>query len=525
MAETQKEFGKLRAFLWPIHNFELKKLIPMLMLCFLILFNYTILRDTKDTLCVTASGAEIIPFLKFWGVLPCAVLFMIIYSKASNILSKPKLFYSTMAPFLVFFALFATVLYPNREILHPTDLADKLEAVLPGGFRGLVAIIRNWTFSLFYIMSELWGSMALSLLFWGFANDITRVSEAKRFYNLFGMGGNFSLMVSGAVIVWCSQIRAGLPAGVDPWQMSLNYMMTLVAISIVLIMGIYWWMNKYVLSDPRFYDSGEQKKMKKTKPKMSITESFKYLMRSKYIGCIAVLVMSYGIAINIIEVTWKSQLHEMYPNYNAYSTFMGKFSFFTGVTTIFMMLFVGGNVIRRLGWTVGALVTPAVVLITGTLFFTFVIFRGNLTHAIAAMGTTPLFLAVIFGAIQNISAKSSKYAMFDPTKEMSYIPLDQEQKIKGKAAVDVVGARLGKSGGALIQQFLILIFGSISVITPYVAGILFIIIGAWMLAAKALGKQFNVAIKKKEEEEAREMAEEPEEAKTPRAAAEAPQNA
>ena len=35
---------------------------------FCILFNYTILRDTKDVLVVTApgSGAEIIPFLKTW---------------------------------------------------------------------------------------------------------------------------------------------------------------------------------------------------------------------------------------------------------------------------------------------------------------------------------------------------------------------------------------------------------------------------------------------------------------------------
>ena len=37
---------------------------------FCILFNYTILRDTKDVLVVTApgSGAEIIPFLKTWCV-------------------------------------------------------------------------------------------------------------------------------------------------------------------------------------------------------------------------------------------------------------------------------------------------------------------------------------------------------------------------------------------------------------------------------------------------------------------------
>jgi len=67
MSQTKTaEFGKWRSIFWPIHTFELKKLLPMLFLFFLILFNYTVLRDTKDTLIVTAagSGAEAIPFLK-----------------------------------------------------------------------------------------------------------------------------------------------------------------------------------------------------------------------------------------------------------------------------------------------------------------------------------------------------------------------------------------------------------------------------------------------------------------------------
>ncbi len=75
---------------WPVHSYELKKLLPMFFLMFFISFNYTILRDTKDTLIVTAagSGAEAIPFLKVWGVVPAAIIFMLIYAKLSNILSK-----------------------------------------------------------------------------------------------------------------------------------------------------------------------------------------------------------------------------------------------------------------------------------------------------------------------------------------------------------------------------------------------------------------------------------------------------
>jgi len=501
MSQTKTaEFGKWRSIFWPIHTFELKKLLPMLFLFFLILFNYTVLRDTKDTLIVTAagSGAEAIPFLKVWGVLPFAILFMLLYSKLSNRLSKPALFYTTIAPFIVFFGLFSSVLYPLRDALHPNELADKLQAMLPVGFKGLIAIFRNWTFSLFYIMSELWGSVALSLLFWGFANDTTKVSESKRFYSLFGMGANFSLIIAGWCVKALSDIRSKYPADVDSWQISLNWLMALVVLSGVLIMGIYWWINSYVLTDERFVPLTEQKAKKKEKPKLSMKESFLYLIRSKYMGYIAILVIAYGVSINLVEVTWKSQLKLQYPNSNDYNSFMGLFSQITGITTILMMLFVGSNVIRRLGWTTAALLTPIVLLITGGAFFGFVIFRDSLTAFIAHIGTTPLMLAVIFGMAQNIMSKSTKYSLFDPTKEMAYIPLDQEAKVKGKAAIDVVGARLGKSGGSMVQQGLIIGLGSIAAMTPYVGAILLVIILVWMSSAKALGKRFNALSEQKE---------------------------
>ena len=152
----------------------MKKILPLGLMFFCILFNYTILRDTKDVLVVTAKGssAEIIPFLKTWVNLPMAIGFMLLYTKLSNVLSKQALFYSVILPFIAFFGAFGFVLYPLSNYIHPEAFADKLLNVLGPRFLGPLAIIRIWSFCLFYVMAELWGSVVVSVLFWGFANQV-----------------------------------------------------------------------------------------------------------------------------------------------------------------------------------------------------------------------------------------------------------------------------------------------------------------------------------------------------------------
>lgn len=54
-----------------------------------------------------------------YGVLPASAIFMVMYGWASNRLSKRALFYSTCIPFFAFYALFCTLIYPNRAMLMP----------------------------------------------------------------------------------------------------------------------------------------------------------------------------------------------------------------------------------------------------------------------------------------------------------------------------------------------------------------------------------------------------------------------
>merc|ERR1711966_303394 len=475
-----------------------QKVIPLGFMFFCILFNYTILRDTKDVLVVTApgSGAEVIPFLKTWVNLPMAIGFMVGYAKLVNVLATETLFYVVIAPFLAFFASFAFILYPNRDVLHPNELADKLMEL--GGERamGPVSILRNWTYCLFYVMAELWGSVVVSVLFWGFSNQIIAVDEAKQFYPLFGLGANVALIFSGQTVKYFSEMRATLGEGVDGWGISLKGMMAVVVGFGMCIIGVYYWLNRVVVPKIEAQKAaGLMKtggKKKKSKEKMGVAESIKYLASSPYIRDLALLVVSYGVCINLVEVTWKGKIKAQYPNPNDYSAFMGNFSTATGIVT-FAMMITSRYIFDKFGWGVAALITPTVLLATGAVFFSLVIFTGTFAPLTTALGMTPLYLAVLVGAAQNIFSKSSKYALFDPCKEMAYIPLDDETKSKGKAAIDVVCNPLGKSGGALIQQFLIVGFGSLAASTPYLAVILLFFTYVWLKAASSLNVQFVAA--------------------------------
>lgn len=53
---------------------------------------------------------------------------------------------------------------------------------------------------MFYCVSELWGDIVLSLLFWGLANDTTTLRDAPLLYPLFGVGANVAQTLAGRML-------------------------------------------------------------------------------------------------------------------------------------------------------------------------------------------------------------------------------------------------------------------------------------------------------------------------------------
>eukprot|EP00276_Gloeochaete_wittrockiana_P010952 CAMPEP_0184656368 /NCGR_PEP_ID=MMETSP0308-20130426/16448_1 /TAXON_ID=38269 /ORGANISM="Gloeochaete witrockiana, Strain SAG 46.84" /LENGTH=858 /DNA_ID=CAMNT_0027093467 /DNA_START=74 /DNA_END=2650 /DNA_ORIENTATION=+ len=517
---SSQSFGILARIKFGFQHFceqhNLKKVVPMLLMFFTILFGYTVLRDTKDVLVITApgSGAEAIPFLKTWAVLPAAFVMMGIYNKASDQMSREKLFYASVIPFMVFFALFALVLYPMQGVLHPHAAAEVVRKILPAGFGGVIAIFENWTYSLFYIMAEMWGSVLLSLGFWTFANDITGVDEARKLYPILGLIGNVpALLVAGGVVKYFSKMRGNLPPGVDQWGMSLKCLMSLIVLSGAVIMGIYRWMTVNVVSkmavhQPEVIENASDhsapvqqvpselaQKDKKPKTGMAFMDSIRVLSKSKILRNMSILVVCYGVSIQLVEVMWKAKCKLAFPNPNEYSAFMGEVSMLTGMTTCVSMI-MSKFMLGRFGWGISAMTTPVTMLITGLAFVSLVLFPMQTAGLAMAVGSNPLLLTCILGSWQNALAKAAKYALFDPCKEMVFIPLDKESKSKGKAAVDVMGALLGKSGGSVIQQICLFTFGSLAASMPCVSLIFLASVALWIWAVHDLEKDVRPLFRK-----------------------------
>eukprot|EP01035_Chromulina_nebulosa_P026548 gene26548-34766_t len=127
------------------------------------------------------------------------------------------------------------------------------------------------------------------------------------------------------------------------------------------------------------------------------------------------MVLSYGLTIEFTEIIWKATVKRAFPTKRS-------------------------RIVSSLGWKAGAMMTPVMM---GLLAF-------------------PFFGAVIFGGLD--SQKALLVAVY-----VGFLQNDGDSKRKGKAAIDVLGARLGKSGAALAQQVLVVLFGSIISGAPLVA--------------------------------------------------------
>ena len=107
-----------------------------------------------------------------------------------------------------------------------------------------VQVIETWTYSLFFCVAELWGSVVISVLFWTLANDVCTVADAKTIYPLMGIAANIALVVSGNYMKWVNSSLAG-----GSLQLSLQYLVGTVVVMSAVMMAAKLYIDRNISRD------------------------------------------------------------------------------------------------------------------------------------------------------------------------------------------------------------------------------------------------------------------------------------
>ena len=505
-----KSFNRFQSIFWPIHRYELKKFLPMSLLMLFMLLVNTMIRDLKFVFIQTkahlwlnappAASSNLIGAAGLWFMLPAMFFVVMIFTLLVNKFGSNKTFYILISSFALFFAIFGFILFPNIEkLLMSSETITHIQSKLPSFLNILqpvIVCIGNWPYILFYVVSEVWGTMAIASLFWQFANKITLSTEITRFFAMFSVIGQVGVLCSGTTLRAMSRVDKSLAPEVAMKIFDRNVILLMagVVLACLIIMLIYYCINKYVLTDPRLYVQHKEEP-KKPQHKVKLTEGLQVAMRSSYLRLLLVIIFSVGLAMDLSVLSWEVQLKTLYPTPNQYGEIKGNLSIVIGITTIIFM-FVSTNLLMRLKWKTCASLPPLVYFVFGVPFFILVLyshFTGNKTF----LGLDILQLTVILGFIVVCLAKSVKYSLADTTRNMVYGQLNDNEKVKGQAAVEVIGGRLGRFCGSVLQQVLVTAVSAGSSLAehyPVISVIFLSTIVGWITAVFRLSPKYEKSV-------------------------------
>jgi AAA family ATP:ADP antiporter len=262
-----------------------------------------------------------------------------------------------------------------------------------------------------YIFKDLY-IVLLVEAFYAFANATYPLKTARWAYGLFGIMASLGGRVGNKAVDTLS-----LSMGTErvPW---------LVIPSLILICFFVGWIAH----------SSDREIRRDPTQSPGLLLALKTVKQSRYLLWLVFLIASVQLATNLIEYVYQGYLETQFVLTADRAGISGDvYAAIDDFTLAFNLA--AGLVLRRLGVSLTLLVIP---LLVG--------FSAGLTLVV------PGFLAM---AACKVTNKSFDYSLFRVAKEALYLPLSYDEKVKGKAVVDVLTYRVAKGGASLFTFVLI----------------------------------------------------------------------
>ena len=193
--------------------------------------------------------------------------------------------------------------------------------------------------------------------------------------------------------------------------------------------------------------------------------SLQVLQRSAYVRTLLALIIVIQIAITLIDYEFNSTLEATFHDQDQRTAIIGKV--YSYIAAISMALQLGAGVLMRVAGVTGVLILVPTVL----------------TALVGIFAIAPKLALMI---TTKVGSKAMDYSIFRAAKEILYIPMSTEEKVQGKAVIDMFGYRVGKVGASLLVLALVSAEPSASVTFAVL-----ILIVVWFALTVPLVRQFR----------------------------------
>ena len=437
---------KVTRALWgDLHGKEFEKFFLLALGLFFLIGAWWPLKTTKDSIFINMVGAIHLPMAKLYSV---ALFFPLIlfYSKLVDIFSKEKLVYAFT---LIYGFLGFGFVY---LLAHPTIGVANTEC---NKYR-----IIGWAF---YLFCESYISLMLSL-YWSFVNDITTTESAARGYGLIIFGTQFGGLLFTLLGRYLSYDE-------NLYSERVPVIVLISVLTFFLVAGVVFLLQRLDGVKEAALERKKQKELATTsgKPAVSFLEGLRLLLVRPYVMGIFGLIFFQEVVSTLMSFQFMILVQDTLKNPGIIQKFLFSFALTIQVISCVFALLGTSFFQRKLGITFSLIAYPLLL---------------GLSIAVYIICPT---LQTIFYV--SLISKALGFALYQPTKEMLYIPTSRDIKYKSKAWIDMFGLRFSKAAGSTVNE---LIGASLRLSGCMAFGV----IAVWLVVAATMGNVFSNNLEK-----------------------------
>ncbi len=413
-------------------SYGFNQFLPLVTIQFCFIVIYILLKSYKNLI---LGGLEADPYVRpaieSWSTVPMMLLFLGGYLKLSNHFRREQLFYISLGAIMIPLAVLTFWVHPNGQVLSMKSAT--IQGLRENYSHMQFAIIwaGRWIETLMCSFATLWGPVFVYMYIWQFANDVTNLVKARVFYPVFIFLGGIPYVVGQSIV------SHSVPQGVLDADKVMVVLQRYIVISLLLsavAAYVYW---RYHKAARETNADHPPQSLLKLHVIQSLNSAFSDGVSRRLIilavGVSFILEVMSTLLMKLTQITRVNQ--EMMAGFmdgvTGYIGAMGKFTVILVLIAMFRL--------RQKNWS--GLATITGVAFSGLVVALYVIDYMGYLLVDQMVFAVPLGVFVV--AVLMVLTEGVKFYWYLPAREMVFLTLSQEHRIKSKAIADLLGVALG----------------------------------------------------------------------------------